>query len=177
MRFPCGRVSREELAKKTAAFFARGIEGADNTRKAYQSDIAQLTIWLRHCGLPELPLDPATLAAYISDLAATCKWSTISGRLAAIRQWHRLYNYANPTSDEAVKTVMEGIKRSIGTEPEQSPAFDIEEYKACLTQIPAMPTGLRDRALLLAGFAGGFRRSELVGLNIGCKCQSGPDFK
>ncbi len=61
---------------------------------------------------------------------------------------------------------MEGIKRSIGTEPEQSPAFDIDEYKPCLAQIPATPTGLRDRALLLTGFAGGFRRSELVALNI-----------
>ncbi|WP_373513753.1 tyrosine-type recombinase/integrase [Persicitalea sp.] len=159
-------VSREQLAQKTAAFFAKGVEGADNTRKAYQSDIAQLTTWLRHRGLPELPVDPATLAAYISDLAATRKWSTISRRLAAIRQWHRLHGYANPASDEAVKTVMEGIKRSIGTEPEQSPAFDIDEYKACLAQIPATPTGLRDRALLLAGFAGGFRRSELVALNM-----------
>jgi len=122
-------VSREQLAQQTAAFFARGIEGADNTRKVYQSDIAR--------GLPELPIDAATLAAYISDLAATRKWSMIARRLAAIRQWHRLHNYANPASDEAVKTVIEGIKLSIGTEPEQSPAFDIEEYKACLAQIPA----------------------------------------
>ncbi len=77
-------VSREELAQKTAAFYAKGIEGADNTRKAYQSDIAQLTIWLRHRGLPELPIDAPTLAACISDLADTRKWSTISRRLAAI---------------------------------------------------------------------------------------------
>jgi site-specific recombinase XerD len=159
-------VSREELTRRTADFFTKGIEGSENTRKAYLSDIKQLEQWLRHRELPSLPIGPAALAAYISDQAADRKWSTISRRLAAIRQWHRLHKHPNPAADEVVQIVMEGIKRTLGTEPEQCAAFDIEEYKACLALIPATPTGLRDRALLLAGFAGGFRRSELVALNI-----------
>jgi len=159
-------ISREELTRRTADFFTKGIEGSENTRKAYLSDIKQLEEWLRHRELPSLPIEPAALAAYISDLAADRKWSTISRRLAAIRQWHRLHKHPNPAADEVVQIVMEGIKRTLGTEPEQCAAFDIEEYKACLALIPATPTGLRDRALLLAGFAGGFRRSELVALNI-----------
>ena len=61
---------------------------------------------------------------------------------------------------------MEGIKRSIGTEPDQAPAFDILEYKDSLRLVPSTSMGLRDRALLLVGFAGAFRRSELVALNM-----------
>ncbi|MFB9292670.1 hypothetical protein [Persicitalea jodogahamensis] len=63
-------VFRKELARRTVAYFAKGTEGADNTRKAYQSDIAQLTTWQRPVAQPELPIEPATLATH--------KWSTIS---------------------------------------------------------------------------------------------------
>lgn len=160
------RRTHQELAEQTAAFFQKGIEGADNTRTAYSSDIALLRIWLRQQQLADMPLTPATCATYLADLATEYKWATVCRRLAAIRQWHRLHQHPDPGGDEAVKIVLEGIKRSIGIEPDQAPAFDMTEYKNSIQLIPPTPTGIRDRALLLVGFAGAFRRSELVALNI-----------
>ncbi|WP_027303345.1 site-specific integrase [Rudanella lutea] len=160
------RPTQEELAAKTATFLQKGLEGAANTRKAYRADIAGLESWLQENGMGVLPIGPAPLAAYLSDLAGHQKWATISRKLAAIRKWHRLRKHPDPGHDEAVRLVMEGIKRSIGTEPQQAPAFEIDSYKQSVRAIPPTPTGLRDRAMLLVCFAGAFRRSELVALDI-----------
>lgn len=156
----------EEMAKQTAAYFQKGIEGAKNTRTAYTSDIALLRDWLQQHQLADLPLNPATLATYLSDVATRHKWATITRRLAAIRKWHRLNRYDDPSRDEVITTVLEGIKRTIGTEPDQAPAFDLSAYKDVVRIIPTTATGIRDRALLLVGFAGAFRRSELVSLDV-----------
>ncbi len=160
------RQTHEELAAQTAAFFQKGVEGAENTQRAYHSDIDGLEAWLAKNELGSLPISSATLAAYLSDQATEQKWATLSRRLATIRKWHRLRKHPDPGNDEAVRTVLEGIKRTIGTEPDQAPAYEIEEYKQCIRTIPATPTGLRDRAMLLVCFAGAFRRSELVALNV-----------
>lgn len=158
--------TKEELAGQTAAFFQKGLQGAVNSQVAYRSDIEHLENWLSQHDLPILPLTPATLAAYLSDLATRHKWATVSRRLATIRKWHRLHRHPDPGGDEAVKIVLGGIKRSIGIEPDQAPAFDIAAYKESIRLISSTPTGLRDRTLLLVCFAGAFRRSELVALNI-----------
>ena len=158
--------TREQLAQQTAAFFARGLEGAANTQRAYRSDLDLLRRWLAARDLGELPLSCATLAAYLSDEATHHAWATLSRRLAAIRKWHKLNQHLDPALDDTVQTVLEGIKRSIGTEPSQAPAFEIEEFKEKIRLIPPTPAGLRDRALLLVGFVGAFRRSELVALDI-----------
>lgn len=160
------RPTHEELAQQTAAFFQKGIEGAKNTRTAYTSDIGLLRTWLADQQLPELPLTSATLALYLSDSATAYKWATISRRLAAIRKWHRVHKHPDPTREETIVIILDGIKRTIGTEPQQAIAFEIENYKDLICEIPPTPTGLRDRALLLVGFTGAFRRSELVALNI-----------
>lgn len=160
------RSTPDELVAQTATYFQKGIEGAENTRRAYGSDIAGLETWLTENDMGALPIGPATLAAYLSNLAQHQKWATISRKMAAIRKWHRLRKQPDPGHDESVRIVMEGIKRSIGTEAQQAPAFDIDEYKQCIRSIPVTPTGLRDRAMLLVCFAGAFRRSELVALDI-----------
>lgn len=156
----------DEMAEQTATFLQKGMEGAKNTRTAYTSDMALVRKWLRQHHLADLPLTPATLATYLSDMATCHKWATITRRLAAIRQWHRILSHPDPSRDQAIATVLEGIKRTIGTESDQAPAFDMSVYKNVLRLIPATPTGIRDRALLLVGLAGAFRRSELVSLNV-----------
>lgn len=158
--------SIDQLTEQTATYFRKGIEGADNTRIAYTSDLKLLRNWLQLQKTGDLPVSPATLALYLSDQATTCKWGTISRRLAAIRKWHRLNGHPDPALDQTVRVVLEGIKRTIGTDARQAPAFDIARYKELIRPIPSTPTGMRDRALLLTGFAGAFRRSELVALNI-----------
>jgi site-specific recombinase XerD len=159
-------VTAKRLVEQTTTFFRKGLEGADNSRLAYASDIDHAEVWLVEHGLATLPMTAATLATYLSDLATSHKWATISRRLATLRKWHRLHHQPDPGEEQAVKTVLEGIKRSIGTEPQQAPAFDIEPYKAAICSISTSMTGLRDKAMLLVGFAGAFRRSELVGLDI-----------
>ena len=157
---------REAMASQTAAFIQKGVEGAKNTQIAYASDLAMLREWLRQHQLADLPLTPATLATYLSDLATRHKWATVTRRLATIRKWHRLHQFPDPGADEAIRIVLEGIKRSIGTQPDQASAYDMAAYKDHIRLIADTPTGLRDRALLLVCFAGAFRRSELVALDI-----------
>lgn len=156
----------QELTERTAVFFARGLEGAVNTQTAYRSDLFQLRQWLAGRELGDLPITPATLSVYLADGASRHKWATISRRLAAIRKWHKLHKYPDPALDDMVQTVLEGIKRTLGIEPTQAPAFEIAEFKEKIRQILPTPTGVRDRALLLVGFVGAFRRSELVALNV-----------
>ena len=160
------RRSHDELAQQTATFFQKGLEGAANSQIAYDSDIEHVSKWLAGNELARLPMSSATLAAYLSDLATERKWATVTRRLTSIRKWHRLHQHPDPGMDEGVKTVLDGIKRTIGTEPLQAPAFDLFDYKDIIRLMPGTPMGVRDRALLLTGFSGAFRRSELVALNI-----------
>lgn len=159
-------VRLEKMARQVAIFLQKGVEGAKNTRTAYTSDVALLRHWLQQHQLADLPLTSATLATYLSDVATRHKWATITRRLAAIRQWHRIHGHPDPGRDEGITTLLEGIKRTIGTQPDQAPAFEMSIYKELVRLIPPTPTGIRDRALLLVGFAGAFRRSELVSLDV-----------
>ena len=159
-------VRLDEMAQQTAAFFQKGVEGAKNTRTAYTSDMALVRKWLRQHHLADLPLTPATLATYLSDVATRHRWATIIRRLAAIRQWHRLHKHPDPAQDGAITILLDGIRRTIGTQPDQAPAFALSSYKDAIRLIPPTLTGRRDQALLLVGFAGAFRRSELVSLDV-----------
>jgi site-specific recombinase XerD len=158
--------SHQELAEQTAHFFQKGLQGADNSQLAYDADIRHAQAWLAAHHLAPLPMSPATLATYLADLATHHKWSTVARRLATLRKWHRLGGQPDPGNDQGVTIVLEGIKRSIGTQPKGASVFAIEEYKSVIGAIPHTPTGLRDRALLLVCFAEAYRRSELVALNV-----------
>jgi site-specific recombinase XerD len=156
-----------ELSEKVADYARRGLEGAANTQRAYQSDLREFRSWCRANHQSELPALVGTLAAYVSYLADTHKWASINRRLAAIRKLHDLNNLDLPTQDRAFKAVMEGIKRTNGVRQKQAPAFKMKELKTILHGIDTTTNaGLRDKCLLLIGFAGAYRRSELVSLNI-----------
>lgn len=156
----------QDLTKQTADFFSLGLEGATNTQTAYRSDINQLRQWLAVRKFGGLPISSLILAVCMSGLASIYKWATLSRRTAAIRKWHKLHKYPDQALDDTVQTVLEGIKRSISTDPTQAPAFEIEDFKEKIRLIPFTPAGLYDRALLLVGFVGAFRRSELVALKV-----------
>ena len=115
-----------------------------------------------------LPAAIDTVAAFLAAQAtAGAKASSIGRRCASIRYAHRLAGHEPPTNAESVKAVMRGIRRTIGTAREQKAPATADRITAMLARIPTDTlTGLRDRALLLLGFAGAFRRSELVGLQV-----------
>ena len=94
------------------------------------------------------------------------KPSTLGRRVAAIRYAHKLEHLDTPTDSEAVKATLRGIRRTVGTAKARKAPAVADKVRAMVALAPESLAGLRDRALLLLGFAGAFRRSELVALDV-----------
>ena len=116
-------------------------------------------------GLSSLPADPTTVALYVTDMADTFKPSTISRRLVSIAQAHKAAGHPSPTTDERVRLVNAGIRRVHGVAPRQVRPVVTEDLRRMVATCGDDPAGVRDRALLLLGFAAALRRSELVALD------------
>ncbi|MGI4793468.1 MAG: tyrosine-type recombinase/integrase [Janthinobacterium lividum] len=142
-------------------------EKSPATRRAYRSDFAAFTAWCAGRALAPIPAAPETVAAFIADQAnAGFRSSTLGRRVAAIAYAHGLAGLEPPTNSKAVRVVLGGARRKIGTRPAQKAPATAERIAAMLAQLPDTLTGKRDRALLALGFAGAFRRSELVALEL-----------
>jgi site-specific recombinase XerD len=140
---------------------------ADATVRAYRGDAAAFTAWCSRYGFRSLPASPEAVAAFlVAEAEAGRAASTIGRRCAAIRYAHRLARLPDPTEDEAVRATVKGIRRKVGTAPDQKVAATADILTAMLMRIPDTLTGKRDKALLALGFAGAFRRSELVALDV-----------
>jgi site-specific recombinase XerD len=143
---------------------------AENTLRAYRSDWAHFEAWCQEKQLRSFPTTPEVVGLYITALAeAGRKVSTITRRLAAISKQHRDAGRYSPCSMKysQICEVIRGIKRAKGVRPEAKVALSTDDLRAMVCALPKTPRGLRDRALLLIGFAGGFRRSELAALEVG----------
>lgn len=138
---------------------------AANTVKAYRKDWADFVAWCAAYGVAALPATAETVARYLTARAATVKVSTLQRRLSAISQAHEAARY-NPFSvrQEPLKSVWAGIRRVHGVAQHGKAPIVTADIRAMVDQLPESLLGLRDRALLLIGFAGAFRRSELVSL-------------
>jgi len=150
-----------------AADFAR-LDKSPATRAAYRSDFRIFTTWCTARGVCPLPASAETVAGFLAAQAeAGHAASTISRRGAAIRYAHKLAGHEPPGNSETVKATLSGIRRTIGTAPRNRKAPAVSEIMHKISRAAALdPKGLRDRALLLLGFGGAFRRSELVALDI-----------
>ena len=157
----------QTLAEKVNAYGRKGLEGAINTQRAYRADLKHFNTWCESQQINMMPASASTLSAYAAHLADTHKWASINRRFAAIKKLHELNDLTLPTQDRQFRAVMEGIKRVKGIRQQQAPAFNIKEIKNVLRAIESNTnTSLRNKAILLLGFTGAFRRSELVALNI-----------
>jgi site-specific recombinase XerD len=171
---PASLLPAIQSLEEAAGDFARGSKSVA-TRRAYQADAADFTAWCRPHGLEPLPASVSTIAAYLAGLAQSgLKASTITRRCAGIRYMHRMAGFEPPTNSEAIKAVLSGIKRSVGTAVTRKAPATAEAIRAMLEEMPTDIRGLRDRALLLLGFAGALRRSELVALNV-ADIEEGPE--
>ncbi len=135
---------------------------------AYRTDFAIFETWCAERGAVALPASPETVAAFLAaEASRRVRPSTIGRRVAAIRYAHKLAGHGVlPTDDERVRATVRGIRRSLGTAPRKKTPATAERIVA-MAPIAGQRLGeLRDRALLLLGFAGAFRRSELVALDI-----------
>jgi site-specific recombinase XerD len=133
---------------------------SENTRRAYLSDLEHFEMWGG-----QIPATPELIASYLVSQATTTAVATLNRRLAALAKVHRSRGFSNPTSVEVVKATLRGLKRIKGTAQRQAIPLIKEDLFLVLEATGAGLKGVRDRALLLIGFAGGFRRSELIGLN------------
>lgn len=140
---------------------------ASNTLRAYAADWRDFCRWCGANGSIPLPALPETVALYLSALADHAKSSTLTRRISAISQAHQAAGYESPAQSSLVHQIMKGIRRAKGTAQAGKSPVKVEHLRAIMPALdPEKPLDLRDRALILVGFAGAFRRSELVGLDI-----------
>jgi len=139
---------------------------AENTLRGYRSDWRAFCSWCEPNGVAPLPASPETAAVYISECAGRLKVGSIQRRLNAITEAHRAAGVEPPTHNAIVRNTMKGIRRTRGTAPTQKAPTLIEDIRSMVDSTDAGLIGLRDRGLILLGFAGAFRRSELVGLSV-----------
>ncbi|MBG8555011.1 site-specific integrase [Hymenobacter guriensis] len=159
--------SVNEFTQEAADYLIRSQQGAVNTQRAYAGDWQRFTTWCRAYDRISLPAEPATVGAFLVHLAREKKVSTVQRHLAAISKAHRLAKLPNPAADETVKDLLKGIALEKKVRPKQAQAFTLAHFKRVVQAIPQeRPDGVRDRALLLLGFAGAFRRDELVKLLV-----------
>jgi site-specific recombinase XerD len=139
---------------------------AANTLRGYQTDWRAFCAWCEARQLCPVPANAETVAAFIAECASSLKVGSIQRRLNAIAEAHKAIGLESPTRAPVVTNTMKGIRRTKGTAPAQKTATLIDDIRAMVDSTDAGLIGLRDRALILLGFAGAFRRSELVGLNV-----------
>jgi site-specific recombinase XerD len=137
------------------------------TIRAYASGWRDFLTFCEQRQASPLPASEQTVAAYLAALAdGGAKAATIARRLVVISQAHKAADLPSPTSSSLVRRTHAGIRRSIGTAQLCKAPAKVDELKLMLGVVPETRVGLRDRALLLLGFAGAFRRSELVSLHV-----------
>ncbi len=147
-----------------------------NTRRAYDSDWKHFGSWCRRQGLDQLPPNPQIVGLYITACASGAATSnrkpaavsSIERRLSALSWHYRQLGERLDRGDRHIATVLDGIRNTHGKPPVQKEAVLPEDLLAMLETLDrGSLRGLRDRAMLLTGFAGGLRRSEVVGLDAG----------
>lgn len=163
-----GELSSElkSIADKAKLFASSSKSAA--TKKAYRSDFQHFSVWCIGHDLSPLPASPETVAFYITHLADDeYAISTIGRRMVAISQAHKLSGHASPTTAQPVREVWKGIRREQGVgQKSKRPLLTVEIRRIIQRLDFEQLVDRRDAALLLAGFAGGLRRSELVGLDV-----------
>ena len=156
------------LVESTSRYVESGLRGAANTIRAYAGDWSRFNAWCQLHELASLPASIEALAGFLTELAdAGKKVATIQRHAAAITKAHELAGLDSPTADKKIKVLLKGIAREKKPRIKQAAAFTLASFKNIIRSIDvSTPNGLRNRALLLLGFTGAFRRSELEALNI-----------
>ena len=139
---------------------------AESTLRGYRADWRDFLAWCESHGLRPLPASPEVVASYIAERAGRLKVGSIQRRLNAIAEAHKAVGLESPTSSGMVRNTLKGIRRSMGTAPAQKAPALTDDIRTMVEMAGDGTIGARDRALILLGFAGAFRRSELVSLDI-----------
>ena len=155
-----GALDLADLARHRA-FLAAAT--SDNTRRAYRSAIRHFLQW---GGV--LPSDEAAVIRYLLAYAATLNPRTMALRLTALSQWHVHQGFADPAATPTVRKTLSGIQRVHGKPKRKAKALPLEDLERIVLRLAGLDTlkAKRDSALLQIGYFGGYRRSEIVGLEV-----------
>jgi integrase len=157
-------------AERAAATAFQRMAKAENTRKAYRAAVRAWCAWCTKRNRPALPAAGPDVAAFLAaERHRGLTPNSIDLRRAAIRYLHRAAGCPVPTDDACVSETVAGIRRDAarrGELPAKKAAATAGILRQILAPIPADLRGLRDRALLLVGFAGALRRSELAAIRV-----------
>ena len=137
-----------------------------NTLRAYQSDYNDFSLFCSKNGFQAMPTQPKILALYITHLSSYSKYSTLKRRLASISILHKTKGHYIDTKHPIIMENLMGIKRTNGSNQKGKKPLLINDLKILINAIDQSnekdKRKIRDKALILIGFSGGFRRSELV---------------
>ena len=136
---------------------------ANNTLRAYQSDFRDFSAFCAKNGFSSMPSQPKIIALYITHLSKSSKFSTLKRRIASISVLHKLKGHYLDTKHPIIMENLHGIKRTLGTRQKAKKPILINDLKLIIKAIDE--DKIRDKALILIGFSGGFRRSELVNIH------------
>jgi site-specific recombinase XerD len=140
---------------------------AHNTNRAYAADWTDFSTWCESSQRSSFPASPETVVAYLTELTRKGKKvPTLNRRLSAISQAHQIAGWESPTRSTLVRALLRDIRQTHGTATRGKEPLLIPELKRVIAALPKNLLGFRDRALLLVGFAGALRRSELAALKI-----------
>lgn len=145
--------------------FAEGSRAA-NTRKAYRSDFRHYEAWAEGVGLDALPAAPSTIALYLTAHADAFSMATLTRRLSSIAVAHRLAGHPLDTRHPGIRDVMRGLRREKGVAQKNAEALTAPLIRRLIETCGSRLIDVRDRALLLVGFAAALRRSELIALDV-----------
>ena len=141
---------------------------SSNTLRAYKSDYKDFSNFCVTNNFSSLPTEPKILALYLTHLSKTCKFSTLKRRLASISVIHKLKGHYIDTKHPLIIENLLGIKRTKGTNQIGKKPLLINDLKLIIKVIDECnekyTRKLRDKTIILIGFSGGFRRSELISI-------------
>ena len=133
---------------------------SENTRRAYRSDLTHFLGWGG-----TIPATDQMVAAYLANHAGKLAIATLQRRLASITKAHAIHGHVNPVSSVLVQHTLQGIKRTHMSLQKRAKPLLVGDLLSIMATLNDRPKDLRDKGLLLVGFAGGFRRSELVAID------------
>ncbi len=166
MQTDSDKIELASLGRQAREFASAAKAGS--TLRAYQGDWTDFRQWCMAHAAAFLPALPETVALYLTDRAATLKTSSLARRLTTINRAHQAAGFASPATMQhaVVSEVWKGIKRKKGIAQRGKKPFLTPDLQRIIVELEDDLRGRRDRALLLVGFAGGFRRSELAALRV-----------
>lgn len=162
---PARPISIAKLIEKARIFANESI--SESTKRAYQSDWRTFEKFCAMHGLASIPATEGTICLYVTDRAEVARVDTIVRSVCAIGKIHEWRGYENPTRSSALRTIMEGIKRQKYRAKDKAKPINLALLKKMVQKADPSIIGIRDKTLLLVGWFGALRRSEIANLKIG----------